>query len=143
MAVYDKPMIYYPLPEGEDGRNPGGPGHHHARLPRRVPGPAGRRVRLGHHLVVRGPGTPRRPGVGAFISGANFVGDGAVALVLGDNILQYGAGLGASLRRVAGTPVAHVFAHHAANPGAYGWSSSTGTGRRAGSGRAPAADGPA
>jgi len=55
----------------------------------------------------------------AFIIGADFVGDDTVALVLGDNIF-YGTGLGTSLRRHTGLTGGHVFAHHVAEPSAYG-----------------------
>jgi glucose-1-phosphate thymidylyltransferase len=55
----------------------------------------------------------------AFIIGADFIGNEAVALVLGDNIF-YGTGLGASLRRHTDLKGGHVFAHHVSEPSAYG-----------------------
>ena len=55
----------------------------------------------------------------AFIIGADFIGQDTVALVLGDNIF-YGMGLGASLRRHTDLVGGHVFAHHVAEPSAYG-----------------------
>jgi glucose-1-phosphate thymidylyltransferase len=55
----------------------------------------------------------------AFLIGADFVGDEAVALVLGDNIF-YGQGLGMSLRQAAGVDGGRIFAYHVAEPAAYG-----------------------
>jgi len=55
----------------------------------------------------------------AFIIGADFIGQDAVALVLGDNIF-YGTGLGTSLRKHADLKGGHVFAHHVSEPSAYG-----------------------
>ncbi|HQF03669.1 MAG TPA: glucose-1-phosphate thymidylyltransferase RfbA [Phycicoccus sp.] len=55
----------------------------------------------------------------AFIIGADFIGEDAVALVLGDNIF-HGSGLGTSLRGLKGLSGGHVFAYHVSNPTAYG-----------------------
>ncbi|TDE15911.1 glucose-1-phosphate thymidylyltransferase RfbA [Jiangella asiatica] len=55
----------------------------------------------------------------AFIIGADFVGSDSVALVLGDNVF-YGAGLGTQLRKYAEIDGGLVFAHHVADPSAYG-----------------------
>ena len=55
----------------------------------------------------------------AFIIGADFIGQDAVALVLGDNIF-YGTGLGTSLRKNTDLKGGHVFAHHVSEPSAYG-----------------------
>ena len=55
----------------------------------------------------------------AFIIGADFIGQEAVALVLGDNIF-YGTGLGASLRKNTDLMGGHVFAYHVSEPTAYG-----------------------
>jgi glucose-1-phosphate thymidylyltransferase len=55
----------------------------------------------------------------AFLIGADFIGDQAVALVLGDNIF-YGRGLGTNLRTAADVDGGHVFAYHVADPTAYG-----------------------
>ena len=63
---------------------------------------------------------PRPEGLAqAFVIGADFLGDSAVALVLGDNIF-YGAGLGSALGRLPEPDGGHVFAYHVANPGDYG-----------------------
>ena len=55
----------------------------------------------------------------AFTIGAEHIGDGSVALVLGDNIF-YGSGLGTQLRRFADLDGAAVFGYHVADPSAYG-----------------------
>ena len=118
MPVYDKPMIYYPLSTlllagireiliittPED---------------------------LGQFEKLLGDGSawgislsyavqPRPEGLAqAFIIGAEFIGQDAVALVLGDNIF-YGTGLGASLRKKTDLKGGHVFAYHVSEPTAYG-----------------------
>ena len=55
----------------------------------------------------------------AFVIGAEFVGDGKVALVLGDNVF-YGPGLGTRLARHTDVDGGLVFAYHVADPEAYG-----------------------
>jgi glucose-1-phosphate thymidylyltransferase len=55
----------------------------------------------------------------AFVIGADFVGDGKVALVLGDNVF-YGPGLGTRLARHTDVDGGLVFAYHVADPEAYG-----------------------
>jgi glucose-1-phosphate thymidylyltransferase len=118
MPVYDKPMIYYPL----------------ATLLL-----AGIREvliittpqDLGQFENLLGDGSawgislsyavqPSPDGLAqAFIIGADFVGQDAVALVLGDNIF-YGTGLGSSLRKNTDLMGGHVFAYHVSEPTAYG-----------------------
>ena len=55
----------------------------------------------------------------AFVIGANHIGNGPVALVLGDNIF-YGPGVGTSLGRFADIRGGAIFAYWVANPSAYG-----------------------
>ena len=55
----------------------------------------------------------------AFVIGANHIGNGPVALVLGDNIF-YGPGVGTSLGRFADIQGGAIFAYWVANPSAYG-----------------------
>jgi glucose-1-phosphate thymidylyltransferase len=55
----------------------------------------------------------------AFVIGAEHIGDGTVALVLGDNIF-YGPGLGTSLNRFQNIGGGAIFAYWVANPSAYG-----------------------
>ena len=63
---------------------------------------------------------PRPEGLAqAFIIGADFIGDGAVALILGDNIF-YGTGLGTDLANARDIDGGRVFAYHVANPQDYG-----------------------
>jgi glucose-1-phosphate thymidylyltransferase len=106
MPVYDKPMIYYPLstlmmagirevliittPEDQDQF-------------RRLLDDGSQ---FGCRFEYAAQETPRGL-ADAFIVGADFIGDDAVAMILGDNIF-YGYGLGA------------VFAYHVADPERYG-----------------------
>lgn len=55
----------------------------------------------------------------AFIIGEDFIGDGSVALVLGDNIF-HGVGLGMSLKKYTDAPGATIFAYHVSDPTSYG-----------------------
>lgn len=55
----------------------------------------------------------------AFIIGEEFIGNGHVALILGDNIF-HGSGLGSSLRGNANISGAKVFANWVSNPQEYG-----------------------
>jgi glucose-1-phosphate thymidylyltransferase len=118
MPVFDKPMIYYPLTTlvtagirdiliitTPDDRP------QFERL-------LGDGSRYGLHFTFA---VQERPaGIAeAFLIGEEFIGDGPVALVLGDNIF-HGAGLGgqfAGYRQPAGGV---VFAHAVANPADYG-----------------------
>jgi glucose-1-phosphate thymidylyltransferase len=118
MPVYDKPMVYYPLstlmmagirevlvistPEDRssfqrllgDGSDIG--------------------MRIAYAVQPRPEGLAQ-----AFLIGADFIGDQAVALVLGDNIF-YGPGLDRSLKANANLVGGHIFAYHVSNPTAYG-----------------------
>jgi glucose-1-phosphate thymidylyltransferase len=127
MPIYDKPMIYYPLsllmnagirevliittPEDQTGFQ-------------RLLGD-GSDVGIEISYAVQ----PRPEGLAqAFIIGAEFIGDEAVALVLGDNIF-YGTGLGKNLRANTDPQGGHVFAYHVANPSDYGVVEFDGAGR--------------
>ena len=118
MPVYDKPMIYYPLstlmmagirevlvittPQDRD---------QFERL-------LGDGSALG--MSVSYAVQPAPEGLAqAFLIGADFVGDEAVALVLGDNIF-HGTGLGTALKQNTSLSGGHVFAYHVADPSAYG-----------------------
>jgi glucose-1-phosphate thymidylyltransferase len=72
-------------------------------------------------LAVEYAVQPRPEGLAqAFIIGADFIGEQAAALVLGDNIF-FGAGLGGLLENARGrTKGATVFAYHVDQPEAYG-----------------------
>ena len=118
MPVYDKPMIYYPLSTLMMAG---------IREVLVITTPQD----LGQFQHLLGDGSawgislsyavqPSPDGLAqAFIIGADFIGQDTVALVLGDNIF-YGMGLGASLRRHTDLVGGHVFAHHVAEPSAYG-----------------------
>jgi len=119
LPVYDKPMIYYPMsalmmagireiliissPEYLDN---------YKRL-------FGDGSEFG--LAVEYAVQPRPEGLAqAFIIGADFIGEQAAALVLGDNIF-FGAGLGGLLDNArARGKGATVFAYHVDQPEAYG-----------------------
>jgi len=119
LPVYDKPMIYYPLttlmlagirdilvittPEERS----------------RFEALLGDGSQWG--IALSYAAQPRPEGLAqAFIIGREFIGDGAVALVLGDNIF-YGGGLSAMLQQAAlPRPGATIFACQVRNAQAYG-----------------------
>ncbi|PZG09287.1 glucose-1-phosphate thymidylyltransferase [Micromonospora craterilacus] len=117
MPVFDKPMIYYPLstlmmaevreilvittPEDQ------------GQFQRLLGDGSQFGLRLEYLTQARPEGIAQ-----AFVLGADFIGDEAVALILGDNIF-HGVGLGRQL--AAGDPVGgRIFAYPVANPQAYG-----------------------
>jgi glucose-1-phosphate thymidylyltransferase len=118
MPVYDKPMIYYPLstlmmagireiliittPQDLD------------QFKHLLGDGSSWGISLSYAVQPSPDGLAQ-----AFIIGADFMGQDAVALVLGDNIF-YGTGLGNSLRRHTDLKGGHVFAHHVSEPSAYG-----------------------
>ncbi|MFB7328917.1 glucose-1-phosphate thymidylyltransferase RfbA [Streptomyces sp. NPDC056190] len=118
LPVFDKPMVYYPLstlvmagireiliittPEDQ----------HHFR---RLFGDGGKLgLRLEYVAQERPEGIAQ-----AFLLGADFIEDGPVALILGDNIF-HGTGLGTQLAGHEGLTGGKVFAYQVANPSAYG-----------------------
>ena len=118
LPVYDKPMVYYPLStlmmagvrEVLVITTAGDQEAFRALL--------GDGSRLG--MRIEYAVQPRPEGLAqAFLIGADFIGNHAVALVLGDNIF-YGAGLGTALGRLPDPDGGHVFAYHVANPQEYG-----------------------
>jgi glucose-1-phosphate thymidylyltransferase len=118
MPVYDKPMIYYPLstlmmagiseiliittPQDQDQF-------------RRLLGDG---AQFGCRFAYAAQETPRGL-ADAFIIGAEFIGDDAVAMILGDNIF-YGYGLGTQLKLLNDPDGGAVFAYHVADPERYG-----------------------
>ncbi|MFK5582837.1 glucose-1-phosphate thymidylyltransferase RfbA [Serinicoccus sp. LYQ131] len=118
VPVYDKPMIYYPLStlmlagirevlvittEHEAGQF------------RRLLGDG---TRFGIAISYATQASP--DGLAqAFLIGADHIGGGEVALVLGDNIF-YGQGLGSQLRRFQGLTGAAIFGYRVSDPAAYG-----------------------
>ena len=119
LPVYDKPMIYYPLAVLQIA------GIREVLVivtPKDLPLfkallRDGRQFGMTIEYAVQ----PRPEGLAqAFVIGADFVGSGPCALILGDNIF-YGHGLpellaGAMRRRSGAT----IFVHEVANPGRYG-----------------------
>ena len=118
MPVFDKPMIYYPLstlvmagirdilvittPDDQQQFQ-------------RLLGDGGQfGLRLDYIAQPRPGGIAQ-----AFLVGADFIGDQAVALVLGDNIF-HGTGLGRQLRAHTSLAGGRVFAYPVSNPREYG-----------------------
>lgn len=118
MPIYDKPMIYYPLstlmmagireiliittPE------------HRAQFASLLGDGSQLGIRLEYAVQDRPEGIAQ-----AFMIGERFIGDDGVALMLGDNIF-HGTGLGSALRANTDIDGALIFAHHVADPQAYG-----------------------
>lgn len=118
VPVYDKPMIYYPLstlilagirdilivttPQDAD------------QFQRLLGDGSQFGVSLSYVAQPSPDGLAQ-----AFILGAEHIGDGPVALVLGDNIF-YGPGMGAQLRRFANIDGGAIFGYWVQDPKAYG-----------------------
>jgi glucose-1-phosphate thymidylyltransferase len=118
MPVYDKPMIYYPLStlmlsgireiliistphDLQQFQKLFGNGRH-----------------LGLEISYAVQAEPNGLAQ-AFVIGADFIGNDAVALVLGDNIF-YGAGLGKMLEKNNNPDGGIVYAYHVSDPERYG-----------------------
>jgi glucose-1-phosphate thymidylyltransferase len=118
LAVYDKPMIYYPLStlmlaNIRDVLVITTPAD--ASQFQRLLGDGGQfGVDISYAVQPKPEGLAQ-----AFHIGAEFVGDQSVALALGDNIF-YGPGLGLHLQRFNDVAGGVVFAYRVADPTAYG-----------------------
>lgn len=118
VPVYDKPMIYYPLSTLmlagiRDILIITTP--HDADQFQRLLGDGSR---FGVNITYTQQPSP--DGLAqAFVLGAEHIGDGPVALVLGDNIF-YGQGMGTQLRRFENINGGAVFGYRVADPSAYG-----------------------
>lgn len=118
VPVYDKPMIYYPLSTLilagiRDILIVTTP--HDAEQFQRLLGD-GSQFGISLSYVQQ----PSPDGLAqAFVLGAEHIGNGPVALVLGDNIF-YGPGMGAQLRRFKDIDGGAVFGYRVSDPTAYG-----------------------
>jgi glucose-1-phosphate thymidylyltransferase len=118
VPVYDKPMIYYPLSTLmlagiRDVLIITTP--HDADQFQRLLGDGSQ---FGINLTYKQQPSP--DGLAqAFVLGAEHIGDGPVALVLGDNIF-YGQGMGTQLRRFENIEGGAIFGYRVADPSAYG-----------------------
>ena len=118
LPVYDKPMIYYPLSTLimagiQDVLVIATPDDSPAF--RRLLGDGSQfGISITHAVQPRPEGLAQ-----AFVIGADHVGTGPVALILGDNIF-YGPGVGTSLTRFNDIDGAAVFAYWVADPSSYG-----------------------
>ena len=118
MPIYDKPMIYYPLSTLILA------GIRDILVITTVEEESQFRRLLGDGsdlgLSISYATQPRPEGLAqAFTIGADFIGDEAVSLVLGDNIF-HGVGLGEQLRAQENLSGGLVFAYPVANPQDYG-----------------------
>ena len=118
VPVYDKPMIYYPLSTLllagiRDVLVITTP--HDVEQFRRLLGDGSQFGIAISYTVQEVPDGLAQ----AFVLGADFIGDDAAALVLGDNIF-YGPGLGSQLARFEHVDGGAVFAYQVANPSEYG-----------------------
>jgi glucose-1-phosphate thymidylyltransferase len=119
LPVYDKPMIYYPLTTlmlaGIRDILVITTPSERTRFEALIGDGSRWGIRVSHAEQPRPEGLAQ-----AFIIGRDFVGDGPVALVLGDNLF-YGNGLQEMLQEAARPrPGATVFAYQVRNPEAYG-----------------------
>jgi glucose-1-phosphate thymidylyltransferase len=118
LPVYDKPMIYYPLSTLMLAGirdillivTPADCSYFQRLL--------GDGSQFGINISYAVQDRPE--GIGqAFVLGADHIGSGRVALILGDNIF-YGPGVGTSLRRFGELSGGAIFAYWVANPSEYG-----------------------
>jgi glucose-1-phosphate thymidylyltransferase len=118
VPVYDKPMVYYPLSTlimaGIRDVLVITTPHDAVQFERLLGDGSAYGISIGYAQQPAPEGLAQ-----AFVIGADFIGDGKVALVLGDNVF-YGPGLGTRLARHTDVDGGLVFAYHVADPEAYG-----------------------
>jgi len=118
LPVYDKPMIYYPLSTlmmaGIRDVLVITTGHDAAAFQRLLGAGSQFGIDISYAVQDRPDGLAQ-----AFLIGAQHIGTGSVALILGDNIF-YGPGVGTSLNRFHDLQGAAIFAYRVADPTAYG-----------------------
>jgi glucose-1-phosphate thymidylyltransferase len=118
VPVYDKPMIYYPLTtlmlagirEVLVITTP----HEQEAFHRLLGDGSAFGIEISYAVQPSPDGLAQ-----AFLIGADHIGDGSVALVLGDNIF-YGPSFGSRLRRFSDVDGAAIFGYRVADPSAYG-----------------------
>ena len=118
LPVYDKPMIYYPLSTlmmagirdilviATPADSPG--------FTRLLGDGSQFGINITHAVQESPDGLAQ-----AFLIGADHIGSGPVALILGDNIF-YGPGVGTTLKRFNSVDGGAIFAYWVADPSAYG-----------------------
>ena len=118
LPVYDKPMIYYPLSTlmmagirdilviATPADSPG--------FTRLLGDGSQFGINITHAVQESPDGLAQ-----AFLIGADHIGSGPVALILGDNIF-YGPGVGTTLKRFNSVDGGAIFAYWLADPSAYG-----------------------
>jgi glucose-1-phosphate thymidylyltransferase len=118
LPIYDKPLIYYPLATLMSAgirevlviTTP-----HDAAAFQEVLGDGSQwGIEITFAQQARPDGLAQ-----AFIIGEKFIGDGSVALVLGDNVF-HGSGLGAELQSRTNPVGGTIFAYRVSNPSEYG-----------------------
>jgi glucose-1-phosphate thymidylyltransferase len=118
LNVYDKPMIYYPLSTlmlaGIRDIQVISTASDAPAFQRVLGDGSDFGINLSYAVQERPEGLAQ-----AFLIGADHIGNGPVALALGDNIF-YGPGLGTNLRRFQSLSGGAIFAYWVANPSAYG-----------------------
>lgn len=118
VPVYDKPMIYYPLSTlilaGVSEILVITTDHEQDAFHRLLGDGSQFGISLSYAVQPQPDGLAQ-----AFTIGADFIGDGPVCLVLGDNIF-YGPGLGTQLGEIKNLHGAMIFGYHVADPTAYG-----------------------
>ena len=118
LPVYDKPMIYYPLSTllmaGIRDILVITTAHDASAFHRLLGDGSPFGVNITYAVQDRPKGLAQ-----AFLLGADHIGNGPVALILGDNIF-YGPGVGTSLSRFRNIQGGAIFAYRVANPSAYG-----------------------
>lgn len=118
LPVYDKPLIYYPLSTlmmaGIRDILVITTDHDAPAFHRLLGDGAQLGVNISYAVQDRPDGLAQ-----AFLIGAEHIGSGPVALILGDNIF-YGPGVGTSLSRFRDVQGGAIFAYRVADPSAYG-----------------------
>jgi glucose-1-phosphate thymidylyltransferase len=127
LPVYDKPLIYYPLSTlimaGMRDILVISTPQDRPAFERLLGDGSQFGISITHAIQERPEGLAQ-----AFVIGANHIGTGSVALILGDNIF-YGPGVGTNLKRFATVDGGAIFAYRVANPSDYGVIEFDSTGR--------------